>query len=261
MKQSAYLASIAATVTLGLLWGPPLASQAEQTVTTETQIGMIFAPPAGQEQAPVNSAGGASRGKCPRDSKVPLENITALMPAMLLPEAPIADLVGLTTAAKPTFLVYVPSGKTGSAMFSLKDAENNDVYHTKVEVPQNGGIVAIKIPESAPPLVVGQKYVWSFGIICAAETPEDFSPVTFVAGEVQRTEASLAMKSQLAEATLLKQAAIYAQNGIWVEAVTTLAQLRQTQPENSRITAEWEQLLSSVGLEAIASKPLVSGLE
>ncbi len=142
-------------------------------------------------------------------------------------------------------------------MFSLKDAENNDVYHTKVEVPQNGGIVEIKIPSDAPPLAVGQKYVWSFGMICATQGPEDFSPAVFVAGEVQRTEASSRMKSQLAEATPLDQAAIYAQNGIWVEAIASLAQLRQMQPENTLITAGWEQLLNSVGLEEIASQPLV----
>ncbi|MGK7900366.1 MAG: DUF928 domain-containing protein [Hormoscilla sp.] len=250
MQKPAYLASIAATMTLGLLLGPAFTSQAQQT---------FFQPPAGQKQAPVNTAGGASRGQCPLDANAGSENIIPLMPAMLLPEAPMADLVGLTTAANPTFFVYVPSSKTGSAMFSLKDAQNNDVYQTSLQLPEDGGIVAIKIPESAGPLKVGQKYVWSFGIICTAETPEDSSPVMFVAGEVQRTEASPTIKSQLAEANLLKQAAIYAQNGIWVEAVTTLAQLRQSQPENSKIAAEWKHLLGSVGLEAIASVPLVSG--
>lgn len=251
MQKPAYLASIAATMTLGLLFGPAFRAQAQQQA--------FFQPPPGQNQSPTNTAGGASRGQCPLDANAGSEKIIPLMPAMLLPEVPMADLVGLTTAANPTFYVYVPSGKTGSAMFSLKDAQNNDVYNTSLEIPQNGGIVAIKIPDSAGPLKVGQKYVWSFGIICTTETPEDFSPVVFVAGEVQRTEASPTMKSQLAEATLLKQAAIYAGKGIWFDAVATLAQLRQTQPENSTITAQWEQLLGSVGLEAIASKPLVSG--
>lgn len=249
MPKPAYLASIAATMTLGLLLGPPLTSQAQDA---------FFQPPPGQNKSPV-TAGGASRGKCPGEANAGSEKIIPLMPAMLLPESPMADLIGLTTAANPTFFVYVPSGKTGSAMFSLKDGQNNDVYHTSLEIPQNGGIVAITIPDSAGQLVVGQKYVWSFGIICTTETPEDVSPVVFVAGEVQRTEASPTMKSQLAEATLLKQAAIYAKEGIWFEAVKTLAHLRQTQPENSTITAEWEHLLGSVGLEAIASVPLVSG--
>ncbi|MBC6481717.1 MAG: hypothetical protein GDA56_32120 [Hormoscilla sp. GM7CHS1pb] len=60
MQKSAYLASVAATVTLGLLFGPVLSSMAQQIFTQEAEISMIFESD-GQYQAPRNTAGGASR--------------------------------------------------------------------------------------------------------------------------------------------------------------------------------------------------------
>jgi hypothetical protein len=55
----------------------------------------------------------------------------------------------------------------------------------------------------------------------------------------------------------LQQVAIYASNGIWYEALTTLAQLRQNSPQDATLQQEWQDLLIFVGLNDIAAKPLL----
>jgi hypothetical protein len=54
-----------------------------------------------------------------------------------------------------------------------------------------------------------------------------------------------------------EQINLYAANGIWHDALTNLAQLRQTNPEDAALMADWESLLKSVNLEAIATEPIV----
>lgn len=50
---------------------------------------------------------------------------------------------------------------------------------------------------------------------------------------------------------------VYGQAGIWQETLTTLAQLRRANPNDSAVAAEWEDLLKEVGLGAIAKEPLI----
>ena len=50
-------------------------------------------------------------------------------------------------------------------------------------------------------------------------------------------------------------AQLYGSAGVWFDALTTLALLRDQEPEN--YTAVWKEFLASVGLEAIASEPLM----
>ncbi|MEH2265463.1 DUF928 domain-containing protein, partial [Nostoc sp.] len=61
----------------------------------------------------------------------------------------------------------------------------------------------------------------------------------------------------LAKANLYKLPTIYAEAGIWHEALTSLVQLRQTEPNNFKARLDWRQFFKSVGLSAIASEPLI----
>jgi hypothetical protein len=69
-------------------------------------------------------------------------------------------------------------------------------------------------------------------------------------------EPSPSLSQQLATATPEEQPQIYAQAGIWYEALATLVKLRQDQPQNPALISQWETLLASVGLEQIADQPI-----
>ncbi|MBD0345660.1 MAG: DUF928 domain-containing protein [Coleofasciculus sp. Co-bin14] len=44
---------------------------------------------------------------------------------------------------------------------------------------------------------------------------------------------------------------------MWYDAIISLADLRRSQPGDLTVASTWKELLRSVGLEAIATKPLL----
>jgi hypothetical protein len=51
---------------------------------------------------------------------------------------------------------------------------------------------------------------------------------------------------------------LYAQAGLWYDALAALASLRQSQPQNPAFVTEWRELLGAVNLEALANQPISS---
>ena len=196
-------------------------------------------PPAADRGAPERTAGGGVRGdSCVEQEATPL---TALMPV---------NNVGTTVSANPTLFVYVPKTNTKEAEFSVLDDRGKDVYLEKVQLTGEAGVVKVSMPESAA-LKTGKDYTWSFSIVCNAQ---ERSGDIFVRGLLQRTELSADLKSELEKAAPLEQAKIYARAKVWNETLALVAQLRNSNPE------EWEQLLKSVGLEAIAQAPFIGSV-
>jgi len=221
--------------------------------------------PAPDEVAPGSRTGEASRarGGCPRVT-TPL---TALMPvtkgtssgqsASTTPTTS-ESVYGLTVAERPTFWFYVPYPLTSSrpVEFVLQDEDGNDIYQTQfTESGTVPGVVGLQLPPTVDPLEVGKRYRWYFLIYCNPEEP------TFVEGWVERVALNPTLKTQLDQATTPQQKAdLYAQAGIWYEAVTTLAELRRQKPNDQALNAQWLELLQSVDLEAIATEPVTSVL-
>jgi hypothetical protein len=166
---------------------------------------------------------------------------------------------GLTVSAHPTFWFDVPERLTARVPveFVLQDTADNYVYRQKLTVPETpAGIVKFSVPSTAPPLEVGKRYNWTFSIYCNPESP---SAAVSVRGSVQRVALDSALDSQLKAAkTALERAALYANKGIWHDALTTLGeQLSGSKPKDSAIAAAWANLLQQVNLGNSASDPIV----
>jgi hypothetical protein len=236
------------TVSLNLiLHGLPTQAQVSPGRMLEPQIlaGVTFQPPG--EETLERSQGGASRdsGYCPTDSLSATQSMSPLMPNQ--------TQQGLTVSARPTFFVYLPSNSAQQVFFTLKD-KNEDYYYQKtLSIPETGGIISVQLPEDAPALEVGKDYQWAFVLACQMPPRPDSPSMT---GWVKRVELSSVGITQIDPTPSLEMAQLYGSTGIWFDAVTTLAQLREQEPEN--YTAPWEEFLTSVGLEAIATKPLIS---
>lgn len=199
--------------------------------------------------------GGASRGQCP-----PIVNedkpLTALVPTTqktLQGQVIWESWDELTVAESPTLWFYVPYSLNPQLPieFVLQDEVGNDVYKTFFRVSELPlGIVKFRLPAMAAPLEVDKRYHWYFSIDC------DLALSPLVEGWVKRVAINSSLMSQLQKATPQERAALYAANGIWHDALTTLAEPRQTNPRDTTLTANWVSLLQSVGLEAVAREPI-----
>lgn len=218
---------------------------ADKTLPNPSIVRVTFDPP--KDGAPTKTEGAASRngGICHQNSKALHQSIIPLLPA---------NHYGLTVAEHPTFFVYVPQTSAQKALFVLKDEKEDYYYQKTVPIPRTAGIVSFKLPTDAPVIEIGKGYKWSFVIICG-ESLEPDSPG--VEGRIQRIELNPALSNQLEKLSLLERAASYGKDGIWYDTLTSLAELRRSQSNDVTLAANWEELLKAVGLEAIASEPLL----
>ncbi|MCT7948627.1 DUF928 domain-containing protein [Ancylothrix sp. C2] len=257
-KQSCQrLAMSVAAVVLGIAVYPGLTRPANATTQTaslnlnsinQQLISQTFQPP--DRGAPPRTADGGSRG-CGL-VKPGQKGLTALTPGNSLP---------LTVSEKPTFFWYVPASTAVRLEFTLMDETDSQViYTTKIPLPSKAGIVGFTLPKTnAPALKIGKMYHWYLAMVCDSN---DRTGDTVVDGWIERTVQSASLTEQLNQAnSLSEQAAVYADAGIWHEAVSTLAKLRQNQPENQELLNSWERLLRSVELERFAQEPVVDTIE
>ncbi|NJO78790.1 MAG: DUF928 domain-containing protein [Cyanobacteria bacterium RM1_2_2] len=201
-----------------------------------------FTPP--DNGLPGRREGGGTRGGCATQQPA----LTALIPKTNL---------GLTLQDYPTFFWYVPPNTAAAAEFVLLDESNAQIYTAMMPVTNQAGLVQVNLPadDSVPPLEPDKLYHWYFSLIC---DPLDRSADQFTDGWVQKTQPSAEVAQQLETASEPAKFAIYSEAGIWYDALATLATLRQQQPTNAALAQQWQTLLESVGLTAIADQPFAT---
>lgn len=200
-------------------------------------------PPSGAGAPRGRRSGGAGRDDCPAVDRP----LTALMPD---------NNLGLTVTESPTFWFFVPQlpAIARSGEFVLQDEKHNDVYRTPFKLSEKRGIVSIRLPSNPQSsLKKDQMYRWHFRIYCQQQTTSEYF---WVEGWVKQVALNPTLENQL-EAAKPQDYIAYAENGIWYEALTKLAELRLSDPQNATLTENWAQLLRTVGLEEFAKEPLL----
>lgn len=190
------------------------------------------------------SRGGASRNDACQVTDQPL---TALVPVSK------ESVWGLTLSEHPSFLFYLPYSLTPNSPieFVLQDEEQNTVYQAYLHPSQSPGVVKITLPETTTPLAIERMYHWYFLVYCDATKP------IFVEGWVKRVALNSDLRVRLEKAVPHEKIALMAAGGIWYDALRDLAELRLTYPNDTSLIADWENLLESADLDAIANEPLV----
>ncbi|NEO16151.1 MULTISPECIES: DUF928 domain-containing protein [unclassified Moorena] len=219
-----------------------LLNQGENSLTPIAELPVpvkleLTLPPKG---APGKRKGAGSRTDCP------FEEFIALVPGTNF---------GLTTSERPTFWFYVPYSDNNKleAKFWLHNKQGNQIYEETFRLQNTPGIVKITLPETVSPLVVEDLYRWHFSVICNGS---GLLKDDFVSGGIERLSISSDLE-KLEGKNRREHIAVYAQQGLWFDALTALAELRLANPQDKRLAKDWADLLQQVGLEDIESKPLV----
>ncbi|MEB3293399.1 MAG: DUF928 domain-containing protein [Synechococcales bacterium] len=177
----------------------------------------------------------------------------ALVPAANAPERlnvqnANGDFVEQTLSDRPTFFIYMPNGAATRAKMTVQnEARTQQLDSVSLNLGGKSGVIGIPMSATAKPLQVGQKYLWQMTVYCDIAGK---MPSVTVSGWVERVAAP-ALSGNLQE-----RAAFLAEQGIWQDAVLALAQLRQQQPQNSAIAADWQDLMTSAGLPALSQAPI-----
>ncbi len=228
-----------------------LAQSKKENNSSNQNINISFEPP--NRGTPKSKDGTGSRGNCLYKPALP----------------PLKSLGGksdlkLTASDRPTIWVYIPYSKIEASYgeFSLQQGDN-EIYRTRFQLMAKPGVMGIELPSSISPLKVGTSYRWYLDINCST-TEDNFSTPTSLTGVVKKIALATNLTHELeTRSNSLNQVAIYAQNGIWYDAVNKLAQLRLQNPENLTFKQAWIKLLSDrdVNLKEIASESILGNVE
>lgn len=214
---------------------------------TTTQV--LFKPSGGGKPPTTRGAGSRSDRLCPQDAPTNLGD-SAAKPLALTALVP-SEQSGLTWAERPTFWVYLPKTSARQIVLSVKAGSQP---HSQRFLPITGqaGIVGIPLAGNSTPLEIGKFYQWAVVLVCG-DRPSPNNP--FVTAWVQRVAPTHPLSQQQ---SALDRATRYGEQGIWYDALTTLATARRSQPADPALAKIWADFLAqpSVGLGVIANEPL-----
>ena len=239
----------------GLGWwlSYPLVLQMSLTCVIATPIKLKLPPPP-QRGIAGNRTAAASRDKCPTVA----QPLTALVPEYR--DNTGNQVWGLTSMERPTLWFYVPYTNTAivNMSFTLQDESNPTepkiIYQNlKLSPTRTPGVMSIVVPNSIEPLTTNKSYHWFLSVNVGC------GPL-FVDGWVQRVEPEPNLRQILARANPAARVALYTENGLWYDALTTLATLRVSKPQDSALSQDWQNLLDAIELGYLASQPLSENL-
>ena len=245
-----HLTLIAAVVSSATLNIYQLAVVGQPIINTPTEPdntqpgGPRFIQPIEDMDAPPTPRVRSVRGGCASSNQV---SVTPLVPK---------NKIGRTVSDYPTFFFYLPQTDAELAELILEDESGNQIYQQNLTIKNLSGVIGVSIPANTnvPPLEVGKDYTWKFTVVCDAE---DRSSDQLESGVVRRVELSPDILSELDQADPRQKTVIYAENGIWQDALSNLAAARRANPNDPDLAADWESLLDSVTLGSIAKEPIV----
>lgn len=174
-----------------------------------------YVPPS-KPSRPINTVPRTSRGVCNASS-------TSQVSSQLTALAPISH-AGQSSFRRPTFVWYVPDQESYALTFRLFDAQKKQVYQT--EMTSQPGLMQFSLPADAPELARGQQYRWQVILICDPNSPS----------RDQVAEAAIAvvdppseLQTKLAAATLQQRIDLYAEQGLWYDALAAAVNAARSQ--------------------------------
>lgn len=242
-----------------MIYPPSLQANPVKAVVTPTKF--TPPPPPRDRGAPGSRSSAASRG-CGDNN----QTLIALVPAyqQTVSQANQAAVTmttvwGLTDMERPSLLFFVPydASLIANMEFVLQKQINNidkTIYRASQTPPKSSGIISVSLPETITPLESEIMYHWFLKVKVKCN-PQQPSQLYYVDGWIQRSNKNPTLTALIQQAKPQQKVAIYAEKGIWYDAIATLAQLRLANPKDTTLLANWTSLLNSVGLESLANQP------
>jgi hypothetical protein len=204
--------------------------------------------PRGRVERPTQQDAGGTR--VPTCAK----NVTPLF-APLLTQANYGE----TIAEYPTFYWFSANHNYTWVRFELFATQNlvpemYPEYSATLRTRRLQSVSHFQLAAAAgfPPLQLNQEYLWKVTLICSPEGPDaDFASgkEQSIQGWVKRVAPSPALKAKLAQVKGRNLYNLYAEEGLWYDALDELAQQYRAAPNNQEITADWQTLLTLLPVE------------
>jgi hypothetical protein len=235
----------------------------EFLLSQATSSPIRFVPPSGKSTR--RSQGSGSRG-C--EQSLPGDLVTLLIPSK--------DYIGQTTSGHPSFFWYLSQPVSVPLKFTLVERGVPEPLLVKQIDSVEVGMIKVEFPKDKPELAVGRVYSWSVTLQCNARRP---SANPYFYSWIERIPTTPVLAQQLADVSsrnnllrktvssesaspehdasaqaLRDRAAIYAQFGLWYDALDALWSAQKVNPNDGSIKEDFLALLKQVSLEDVAKQ-------
>jgi hypothetical protein len=131
----------------------------------------------------------------------------------------------------------------------LQEKKAKPLVQVKVDRASKAGIQRLKLSDHGVKLSPGVEYQW---VVALVTDPENRSTDLVASGVIKRVEPSAELKAKASQASPSSLAGLYAEAGIWYDALASLSDQLESQPGNQALRQERADLLRQVGLNAAA---------
>ena len=163
----------------------------------------------------------------------------------------IQNKVGQTVSAQPTFLWHLSGDSNLDLEFILTDtAQEEPLFKQRFAQPK-AGFTEFKLPPTIK-LLPGRQYLWSVRLLCSTT---DMAANPTAQGFITYRVAASGLVRQLEAATSATQRAeIYAQQGLWYDALGALWAAYRANPSDTAARQTFFSLLQQMGYETIVQQ-------
>lgn len=189
----------------------------------------VYNPPS--RGAPGGRIGGGTRGGG--------QNVFVL--SVLAP-----DHSGFTTSEQPSLYWYISKPTSLPIELTVMDPQGvKPILETQLPPPTKPGIQRVRLADYNVHLAPGAAYRWFVAVVPDADRR---SKDILAGGAIERVNLQEDVKAKLAKASDKELPFVYAQAGLWYDALKSISDLIDAAPQNQELRNERAALLKQVGL-------------
>lgn len=211
---------------------PPAESQSQPQAGTTAAIVPVYKPPL--RGAPGGRVGGGTRGVA-REVFV----LSALAP----------NHTGLTVSDQPSLYWYISSVAPFPVELTVVDSQaDKPLLETRIAAPTRPGVQRIRLADYGIRLAPGAVYRWFVAVV---PDPARRSRDILAGGTIERVELQEELKGKITRAAKTEIPFVYAEAGIWYDAMGAISELIETAPQDPALRKQRAALMAQVGLPEI----------
>ena len=165
----------------------------------------------------------------------------------------VPDHTGLTTHEQPSLYWYL----SVTTICPIELTISNDqaimpLLETRLDAPAKDGVQQVRLGDYGVRLELDVPYRWFVTLIVDEISPSK-NPVA--GGIIERITPSDSLRRQLHQGNKREAPLLYAQAGIWYDALSTLSELIERAPHDTALHQRRAALLAEVGLNNVVLRP------
>lgn len=160
------------------------------------------------------------------------------------------DHTGVTASEQPALYWFISSATSLPVEVAIMDPQGvKPLFESRLAGPIEKGIHRIDLAELGVRLAPGVPYRWSVTVV---PDPKRRSRDILATATIERVEFPDALRAKLPQTSKSELPSLYAEAGLWYEALAAISELIDRAPEDATLRQQRAALLSQVGLPDIA---------